>query len=92
MNKEELKELIELSAERIAEDYYGNVTDFGEQNIVLSNGFRVDEITFNEKGDNTFRYYNNSFYTNSAGGFFRHELFPNEEEEYKILDEFYAWY
>ena len=95
---EKLKELIELAAERIVDDYAGCVSDFGERNITLTNalpmsiGLRVDEITFNERGDNTFRYYNTSFYPNSTGGYIRYELFPTEEEENKILDEFYAWY
>jgi hypothetical protein len=95
---EQLRELIGLAAERIVEDYGGCVKDFGERNITLTNalpmsaGLRVDEITFNEKSDNTFRYYNTSLYPNLTGGFIRYELFPTEKEEYKILDEFYAWY
>ena len=86
---EQLKELIGLAAERIVDDYAGCVSDFGERNIVSKHGqgLRVDEITFNELGDNTFRYYNTSHYPN-----YRIELFPTEEEEYTILDEFYAWY
>lgn len=83
---EELKELIELAAERIVKDYGGGVTDFAERYVFVKELF-VDEITFNEKNDNIFRYYHWNGTSQS-----RVELFPTEEEEYKILDEFYAWY
>ena len=83
---EQLKKLIELAAERIVEDYGGGVADFAERYVCVKE-LLVDEITFNEKGDNTFRYY----HWNGASHM-KVELFPTEEEEYKILDEFYAWY
>ena len=86
---EELKEIV---AERICEDYDGQVKDFGERNIILPNSLRVDEITYDEKGDAVFRFYNTTQLPNQTGGFIRYELFPNDEELYKILDEFYAWY
>lgn len=94
---EQLKELIGLAAERICEDYGGEVTDFGERQVLASGKefnvrHRVDKIVFDEENEK-FRYYNQSSYHAPFGNdYMPYELFPTEEEEYKILDEFYAWY
>lgn len=91
MNKEELNELKQQAAERICEDYGGCVSDFSERGITV-NGDVVCEIAYNEFCDEKFRYYTRQGFCCSTGAIGRRELFPNEEEEYKILDEFYAWY
>lgn len=86
------EELREMAEERICKDYNGCVDDFGEREIRLQNGMRVHKISF----DGTdFHYYNRWWYEDKKSGKVTpqyQEIFPTEEEEYKILDEFYAWY
>ena len=90
-------ELREIAAERICKDYNGCVDDFGERQVLASSNqfnvrYRVDKIVF-DKENEKFRYYNQSCYhVPFSKDYMPYELFPTEEEEYKILDEFYAWY
>ena len=90
-------ELKEMAAERICKDYNGCVDDFGERQVLASSSqpgarYRVDKIVF-DKENEKFRYYNQSYYyIPFSKDYMSYELFPTEEEENKILDEFYAWY
>lgn len=87
MNKEELNELKQQAAERICEDYGGCVDDFGELGVKLKNNdIIVNKITYK---DGKFHYYTRNWVYDKP---IYRELFPHDDEEYKILDEFYAWY
>lgn len=82
--------LVQLAAERIETDYNGCVDNFGEQDIKLKNGVRVHKITYE---DNQFHYYNRWWDKVNGKAVPKYkEIFPDDEEEEKILDEFYAWY
>lgn len=87
-------ELKTLAAERIETDYSGCVEDFWERGIGIkggANGLRVDKIEYK---NNQFHYYHISAiieFGPQRGPRYT-EIFPTDEEEEKILDEFYAWY
>ena len=84
---EELKEMV---AERICQDYDGCVDTFQDLNVIVtSNGkrCRVEKIEYK---DGKFHYYHIDKITEH--GVHYEEIFPDEEDEFKILDEFYAWY
>lgn len=84
------EELREMAAERICKDYNSSVDDFGERDILLKDKTRINKIEYHEDG---FHYYTRYWAIENGKTTPKYrEVFPTEEEEYKILDEFYAWY
>ena len=88
------EELREMAAERICKDYDGCVDTFQDLNVFITSNDKRCRVEKIEYKDGKFHYYHVDKIVEFGPerGFHYEEIFPNEEDEFKILDEFYAWY
>ena len=84
-------QLQELAADRICKDYAGSVDDF-DYKVKIKSEKRIHKLEYKDDG---FHFYTRQWKENKKTGKVTPtyvEVKLDDEDEEKILDEFYAWY
>ena len=76
------QELLQLSADRITEDYGGEV-DISERELFTKSGIMIDKISYDGEKFHFLTYMGRNDYE---------EVEVGEEDMQYILDDFYAWF